>query len=363
MRLTFEPCRSRGGRNVSWLTLNKILCNYAQLLQLTPYIKRTLSTKDRWPTRSSASRVRSIVRRRHNGYGIHWGNEFWGAQTSNHSERNGEFVTKNSPAAGSLLHELYRSYGLIDPRQSGEDSVRRPSGFPLRMTALSPPSCPGRIAQEVAAFFQHARADAGAGWCRADCSRYRVGPCRRSEVDVTIYVRAKTPTSHEVPRRPNLSVVYLDEPGTRPADLAAQLVARGNPLIFTHLIKRQHLEQLWQAELQTVPVIHQFEGGMGRGASAYDHKNVPFVVACADSVRAEIAESGGPARILTIRHEISVPREPADLSAGRKRFAGGWGIGDETLVIGMIGQFKSQKAYTRAVRVLARVRSICQPNS
>ncbi len=170
-------------------------------------------------------------------------------------------------------------------------------------------------------------------------------------------MRARTPTAHEVPQRKNLSVVYLDETGApRPADLAAQLIARGNPLIFTHLIKLQHLEELWRTGILTVPVVHNSKQGWEELPSNYNHPNVPFVVACANSVKAEIEQSGCSARVLTVRHEIDIRPEPGDLAAGRKRIRGGWGIGDETLVIGMIGQFKSQKAYTRAVRVLARVR-------
>jgi glycosyltransferase involved in cell wall biosynthesis len=177
------------------------------------------------------------------------------------------------------------------------------------------------------------------------------------EIDVNIYVRAKTPTAHEVPRRKNLAVVYLDEAGApRPADLAAQLITRGNPLVFTHLIKRHHLEELWQAGILTVPVIHNSKQGWEEQPSAYDHPNVPFVVACANSVKVEIERAGCQARVLTVRHEMNLRPEPGELSAGRKKIRGGWGIGDDTLVIGMIGQFKSQKAYTRAVRVLARIR-------
>jgi len=360
MRLTFEHADRVADENVSWLTLNKILCNYAQLLQLTPYIRKDIVNEG-----SLADTIVDFAGSRYRApppswYGIHWGNEYWSKQTSNHSERNGEFVTKNSPASGSLLYELYRTHGLIDPRERGEN------GTP------SPRPVVSRINGDAHAF-------------RKDDQRVSHRKSRRSfnvllptlarggaerivldiaaalsddpEVEVYIYVRAKTPTAHEVPRRPNLSVVYLDEADApRPADLAAELIARGNPLLFTHLIRRHHLEELWRVGLLTVPVVHNSRQGWEEQPSAYDHPNVPFVVACADSVRAEIEQSGCPARVLTVRHEINIRPEPGELSAGRKRIRGGWGIGDETLVIGMVGQFKSQKAYTRAVRVLARVR-------
>ena len=116
MRLTFEHADRVADENVSWLTLNKILCNYAQLLQLTPYIRKDIVNEG-----SLADTIVDFAGSRYRApppgwYGIHWGNEYWSKQTSNHSERNGEFVTKNSPASGSLLYELYRTHGLIDPR-------------------------------------------------------------------------------------------------------------------------------------------------------------------------------------------------------------------------------------------------------
>ena len=350
MRLTFEHADRVADENVSWLTLNKILCNYAQLLQLTPYIKKDIVNEG-----SLADTIVGFAGSRYRPpppqwYGIHWGNEFWGAQTANHSARNGGFVTKNEPAQGSLLHELYRHYGLIDPRRHGPEVVTpREDEFRQKESAIALPK--GRRSFNM---LVPTLARGGAERIVLDIA---TALSEDPDVDVCIYVRARTPTSHEVARRHNLTIVHLDDPGApRPADLAAALVARGNPLIFTHLIRRHHLEELWNAGIATVPVIHNSRAGWEEPPASFDHPNVPFIVACADSVRAEIEKSGCRTPVLTIRHEIDLRREPSELAAGRAKIREGWGIGDDTLLIGMIGQFKSQKAYTRAVRVLARVR-------
>ncbi len=357
MRLTFEHADRIADENVPWLALNKILNNYARLLQLTPYIRKNIINEGSLEdtiTDFAGSKYRAPPS---NWYGIHWANEFWGARTSDHSTQNGSLVTKNSPANGSLLYELYRKHELIDPRLRGGESisapkVARPSASEggTRAARTLAPSAQRRSLNMLVPTL----ARGGAERIVLDIALALAGD---PDIDVYIYVRSKTATAHEVPRRANLHVVHLDDPGSpRLVDMAAELVARGNPLIFTHLIRRHHLAQLWEAGIATVPVVHNSRQGWDETPSAYDHANVPFVVACADSVKTELEQSECPVPVVTIRHEIGTRPDPAELSAGRKSIRGSWGIGDDTLVIGMIGQFKSQKAYTRAVKVLARVR-------
>ena len=48
------------------------------------------------------------------------------------------------------------------------------------------------------------------------------------------------------------------------------------------------------------------------------------------------------------------------MAKARREYRDAHGIADDTLLIGMVGQFKAQKAYTRAVRVLAGVQRICK---
>jgi glycosyltransferase involved in cell wall biosynthesis len=358
MRLTFEHADKIANENISWLTLNRILCNYARLLQLTPFIRKDIINEG-----SLAKTIVGFAGSRYrappsNWYGIHWGNEYWGAQTSDHSAKIGEFVTKNNPATGSLLYELYRTHGLIARRESGEE-----------LSAGLKPESHCASSDKVG----NARAETKPKTSRRSFNMLvptlaRGGAERivldiagalteDPDIDAYVYVRSKTPTSHEVPRRSNLFIIYLDECGaSRPSDLAAELIARGNPLIFTHLIRRAYLEQLWETGLLTVPVVHNSRPGREEMPATYKHANVPFVVACADSVKAELEQDGCPVPVLTIRYELGAPPQPSELAAGRAKIRSNWGINGDTLVIGMVGQFKSQKAYTRAIRVLARVR-------
>jgi glycosyltransferase involved in cell wall biosynthesis len=75
-----------------------------------------------------------------------------------------------------------------------------------------------------------------------------------------------------------------------------------------------------------------------------------------DAVAAELRAAGCPKPVITLRHELQRFYAPTELSRYRREIRDRHGIPDNTLAIGMVGQFKSQKAYTRAVRVLERVR-------
>jgi hypothetical protein len=129
MRLTFDCADEAADENVSWLTLNKILGHFVRSLKLDGYIKQHI-INDEALCDTIANYAGSAYRDPPpNWYGIHWANEYWGTRTFNHSIRTGDLPTKNRPMAGSLLHELYRSYGLIDPR--GTDEGLNPTlGYP-----------------------------------------------------------------------------------------------------------------------------------------------------------------------------------------------------------------------------------------
>jgi glycosyltransferase involved in cell wall biosynthesis len=60
--------------------------------------------------------------------------------------------------------------------------------------------------------------------------------------------------------------------------------------------------------------------------------------------------------VVTIRHELQRWFGVAELEQHRRSIRAQYGVSEDTLLIGMVGEFKSQKAYTRAVRVLAAIR-------
>ena len=173
---------------------------------------------------------------------------------------------------------------------------------------------------------------------------------------------------------PGLTIVLRDDPqpyplepvgkmqvlrlGRLPAEQrlnAAIAALRAGPdvPVYTHLIRRAALEELWQAGLSTVPVIHNAPAGWLDPAESYDHSQVPFVVAVSEDVAEALRRQGLAKPIRVIRHKLP-PRPPVP-AGSRARLRAALGVAPDELLIGMVGRFKLQKAYTRAIRVLGEV--------
>jgi glycosyltransferase involved in cell wall biosynthesis len=140
----------------------------------------------------------------------------------------------------------------------------------------------------------------------------------------------------------------------RLAAAIAALEAGPDVPVYTHLIRRAELEILWQAGIRTVPVIHNAEPGWLDPAESYRHPLVPFIVAVCDDVAAALRARGLGKPVRVIRHRLPPRQAPAPGS--RERIRAALGIAPNEILIGMVGRFKLQKAYTRALRVLAAVR-------
>lgn len=347
MRRTYECAEAAANENVSWLTLNRILGRFVRELGLETYIKSQIINDEDLGETIAAYAGGAYRPPPASWYGIHWGNEYWGTRTFNHAAGNGHLPAKDRPAPGSLLHELYRNYGLIGARQA---EARPPS----LVAAKAPAPALQVIAERRRSInmLLPTLVRGGAERIVIDIATMLAGD---AEIDVFIYVKTRSKTAHAVKSLKNLHIVYLNEPGAPSLRRLAQaMIARGNPVIFTHLIRRHDLEVFWQAGVASVPVLHNSGQGWNESPALYEHANVPFIIACADSVRAE-AEAVCKVPVITIRHEVTLAPNAQDLQAGRRKIRDQWGIGDDMLLIGMIGQFKTQKAYTRAVRVLALV--------
>jgi glycosyltransferase involved in cell wall biosynthesis len=141
-------------------------------------------------------------------------------------------------------------------------------------------------------------------------------------------------------------------------EAANQVLHSGSNLLFTHLIEVKHLSALWKAGVQTIPVVHNAREGWQDSADSYSPSNVPFVVAVSDSVAAELRECGCPVPVITIRHELQRWFRDDEVRRNRLEIRRRYGISDNTFLIGMVGKFKAQKAYPRAIRVLAEIRKV-----
>jgi len=81
------------------------------------------------------------------------------------------------------------------------------------------------------------------------------------------------------------------------------------------------------------------------------------LVAVCTSVKTQLVQAGVTTPIVVLRHELpsGSPTDARDMmrEAIRRRH----GIRNNMALIGMVGQFKSHKAYVRGVRVLAALQS------
>jgi glycosyltransferase involved in cell wall biosynthesis len=353
MRQTFEMSEGLASEGVPWLALNKILTRNIYELGLQHYVRDGIVNDDAEAgeiIRAYAGSGFKVPPQR--WYAIHWTNEFWGTRAAQRDLAQ-PFPTKDAPAPGSFLHELYRKHCLVDSRtdSAGPCLALRRQSKPQRRVAMRN----GLAGRNSLNMIIPTLNRGGAERIAIDVA---AGLCEQPDLSVNLYVRQKSRRLHPVPELDNLHVHFLDQPGAPTLiEAADEMVGRGNPVVFTHLLSVDQLAPFWDAGLLTIPVIHNAQQGWNEDPTGLDHPNVPFVIACCDTVGRQFRELGCKRPIITVRHEIAWSPSPDDLATARRKIRDRWGIGDDVLLIGMIGQFKSQKAYPRAIRILEELRN------
>jgi glycosyltransferase involved in cell wall biosynthesis len=177
-----------------------------------------------------------------------------------------------------------------------------------------------------------------------------------SGISTTVYVFSEVHLDYPVIVTENLTFKLLK--GNRLVKLrsvALDLGRNASDIVQTHLIEAADLEVLWSFGIKTIPVVHNARPGWRDAATSYNHPNVPVVIAVADTVAKQLKESGLQRPTLTIRHEIQRRPDITEMAASRKAIRRKHDIRDDVFLIGMVGQFKMQKAYTRAIRLLAEI--------
>jgi glycosyltransferase involved in cell wall biosynthesis len=123
----------------------------------------------------------------------------------------------------------------------------------------------------------------------------------------------------------------------------------------------QDLRSLWSLGLLTVPFILPSDVRDGSAharaiVELVDNPNVPFVVATSRAVLNLLVTEGCTKRVVLLRRTPSSTISAEEYHANRIRIRRQFGIPDNTLLIGMAGDFSPQCGYTRAVRVLQQLR-------
>jgi glycosyltransferase involved in cell wall biosynthesis len=153
----------------------------------------------------------------------------------------------------------------------------------------------------------------------------------------------------------NIELVQLGNEQPVPDALVAQglaIAASGHPRVLCHLLTASEREALARGGAQPIPVVHNAQAGWIEDGSRYARE--PEVIVVSAAAAAELRSIG--ARPVVLRHYPTRPRPVSDArSAWRMR----WDLPASALCIGMVGGVKPQKAYPRALRILAALRERC----
>jgi glycosyltransferase involved in cell wall biosynthesis len=351
MARAFEATAAIAGEDTPWLEPLRILSRLIAAEGLQIYVRDDIANPDQW-----SEYIRPLTETFRQPpeawFAIHWMNEFFRTLNLSEGRFRGRRIIdytpdKEAPRPGSLLHELYRAYDLADPR--------------LAFPALPPPSIPP---QPTVAPAPPASLDIlVASLTRGGAERIVLETAQvlaAAGIDTTLYVLFDSQLDYPLADAPNLTVKRLQGPsGEKLRHVALDLGRRGRHLLQTHLISAPHLAILWSFGIHTIPVVHNARAGWQDPPAAYHHDNVPMVIAVADMVAAQLRESGLEKPIMTLRHELQRRPDIAQLPKLRAAIRRRHDIADDMLLIGMVGQFKLQKAYPRAIRVLAALRRHC----
>ncbi len=137
---------------------------------------------------------------------------------------------------------------------------------------------------------------------------------------------------------------------SRLTTFGTEAVAGGTPVVLCHLLQRDQRQALAAAEALPVPVLHNAEIGWLEPARAL--RDSHLAIAVSQAAASEYRAAGGRVPCTVVRH---FPRPRHVWEDARRFWRASWSIPSDAHVIGMIGAVKPQKAYTRALRVLAEL--------
>jgi glycosyltransferase involved in cell wall biosynthesis len=137
--------------------------------------------------------------------------------------------------------------------------------------------------------------------------------------------------------------------------VAMEVLSSPTRVLYAHLIRARDLHYLSESGVAIVPVIHNEKQGWLDSPTQYNSLNIPFVIACADAIAQQLRNEGCSQEIVTLRHEIPSHRANRPIPISREKIRARYGIDEQTFLLGMVGQLKPQKNYSRAWQILAHL--------
>ena len=359
MAETYQEALRLADANSEWLLPNRILTNNIKRLGLSKYIRDDFCSPDSWN-----DVVRPFAENDFapppQWFAIHWINEVWRTLGQNGGRLNGRQAVKyrmdkDRPKQGTTLARLYEMHGLDVGWRHGHTASSKGNGA---TNSRANSNCATSLARVRLSARDHINvlvsslAIGGAERIVTETLR-RLGLARPGW-SATLFVMNNVEPSYSG-EIPGVETVRLGggSLAVSCSQIANRVLRSGTPTLFTHLGDESLLRMLWASGVRTIPVVHNSPPGWQSPATLYNSPSVPFVVAICDSVAQELAEHGCLKQTVVVRHEIVAPAGGKDRARLRSEVRARHGIPDDALLVGMVGQFKRQKNYPKAVRVLA----------
>ena len=357
MKELFERVSPELSPHIEWLTANRALSELVKKHRLTRYVRADVWNQDTWESISPHATGDKPFPPK--WAAIHWINEFWRTLKANDGVYKGRRMfdvvpDKDNPKPGSTLAELYTEYGLQGTMQETRAPAWPRIPIPLNRPAERQPSTPQFFLPSYLNVLVTSLARGGAERIVLET----VSGLRRRKSSGKLFVLYDSRSGYPLENLGNVRAypLYAQKPRDRLHTVAAEVLASPEQLLFTHMIKADELRQLWARGVKTVPVIHNTRESWQDAPASFNDPQVPFVVAVSEQVAQQLREEGCARRIVVIRHELQRWFTVEEQRQNRQLIRDRHSIADRTLLIGMVGAFKAQRAYTRAIRVLAKLK-------
>jgi glycosyltransferase involved in cell wall biosynthesis len=365
MKMTYEQVEREVNENSPWLLPNRVLSGNIRRLKLDRFLRPDICNEDHWlhAIKPLLDKDRRLPKA---WYAIHWINEMWRMLQADGGRYKGQRLVdsvpdKDSVASATTLGRLYRDHNLASDAPL-LDKPQPVSGVPAPLNVPLPVLAPIKRQPTVPEFADQLHLNVvvpslGLGGAERIVVETLQGLAERQPT-AKLFVLNDTQPEYDLEGVGRAQVYRLGglDTATKLRTVALEVLASPTSVVFTHLIKARLLRLLWDWGVTTIPVIHNSLPAWQDPPTSFDHPRVPFVVAVSESVASQLRAKGCPRPVVRLRHELQRWFALEALCAQRREIRSRHAIPDDTLLIGMVGEFKSQKAYTRAVRVLAEVR-------